>query len=66
MRPTNGKAKCKRVKSDAVSDADIIEEIMGQEIKSENDDSENEQQTENLKKPAIKGCHGCNLNHGRL
>ena len=54
MRPTNGKAKCKRVKSDAVSDADIIEEIMGQEMESEDDDSDNEQQTEISKKPDIK------------
>ena len=39
---------------DAVSDANIIEGIMGQENKSEEDDSNNEQKTEILKKSDIK------------
>ena len=41
--------------SDALSDADIIDGIMGHDYESENDDDDdNEQQVETLKKPDIK------------
>ena len=41
--------------SDALSDADIIDGIMGHDYESENDDDDdNEQQMETLKKPDIK------------
>ena len=41
--------------SDALSDADIIDGIMGQDYESEDDDDDdNEQQMETLKKPDIK------------
>ena len=40
--------------SDALSDADIIDGIMGQDYESEDDDDDNDQQMETLKRPDIK------------